>query len=155
MLLEDWALLREWLRYCASRQGKRPNRITAEEPGKIPHEVPGVTIVKRNGRNTLYCACDTTALFLIGCGAYVRATGDNALVLELMPEILWALGYIRAHLDYGLFLKNPGFAHATDFALWATYWRDSGIPGRRDRKLTYPAAFLLVQAQVIAALREL
>ena len=65
------------------------------------------------------------------------------------------LGYLRAHIEDGLFLEDPRHSGAKDFALLATYWRDYGIGGRRGRHLYYPCAFLLVQAQVVAALREL
>jgi glycogen debranching enzyme len=155
MLMEDWHALRAFLRFGAAQQGQRPKRGTGEEPGKIPHEIPDVVIERRGGRSTLYAACDTTALFLIGCEAYVRATGDREFIVRLLPEILWAFQYLRAHTLRGLFLEDPGFSRDSDFALWATYWRDSGIPGRRDRRLTYPVAFLVVQAQLIAALRGL
>lgn len=139
--------------FLAAHQGRKPDAFTAEEPGKIFHELPGVSL---RGRNTLFCACDTTALFLLECAHYARSPKSRSEVWEyLVPRMAAALVYIRAHLEDGLFLEDPRYSGARAFALRDTYWRDCGISGTRGRRAQYPRAHLLVQAQVLAALREM
>lgn len=164
-LLDDKKLLEDTLLFAASHLGRKRNPDTAEEPGKVLHEFFGVNI-PRNGTmyNTLYCACDTTLLFLIGAARYVQQADFSRHVWSyLVPKIILAWGYVDAHTDDagdffpqpGLFFDDPSSCGARDFALKATYLRDGGLCGRRGRRLAHPASFLLVQAQMIGALRAL
>ena len=147
-------LLPDTLRYLAAHQGRKPDPFTNEEPGKILHELEGIPLRRHN---TLFSACDTTILFLLGCARYAHGPIFRDAVWQyLVPRMLDALVYVRAHIENGIFWERPDYAkEARDFALWAPYWRDYGLPGRRGRKLAYPATFLLVQAQLCAALRAL
>lgn len=145
-------IIRSYLLFCASLQGVHPDPVTAEEPGKFPHEFPGVAIGEFN---TAYCACDIPFDFLIICELYAERTRDTETIRRLTWPIAWAFQYVRAHMRHGLFLEDPKHCGADRFALRATYWVDCGIPGREGRQLRYPVSFLLVQAQLIAALRAL
>lgn len=152
-LLKDNEILKAILKYFAAHQGRKPDSFTAEEPGKIAHELPGVSL---RGYNTLFAACDTTAIFLISCGLYAKSSQFEESVWKyLIPKMFMALGYIRAHLENGIFIEDPKYSGAKNFALKATYLRDGGIFGRRGKRLNYPVAFLLVQAQVLNAMQEM
>lgn len=124
---------------AAERQGVRADAKTGEEIGKVPHELPGVQL---NGHSTLFAACDTTALFMIGTlralqlrhgfAALDEATlASDALWLKLRPAFLAALSYLKRHLqpgqtqqlEEGAFVEDPVHADATEFALPSTYWK--------------------------------
>lgn len=164
-IMEDYDLLRDTMLFSASHLGHKRNPTTAEEPGKVMHEFTGVDMPPRGKAkkvyNTLYCACDTTLLFLIGAArfaAHADFTQEETRKIwnYVEPRVILAWGYTDAHLrDDGLFCEDPSYCGARDFALKATYLRDGGLCGRRGRRLAYPVTFLLVQAQLIAALRAI
>lgn len=151
MLLGNTTGMREQLLFSARRQGVKRDRATGEEPGKIPHEVPGAQL---HGLSTLYSASDTTSLFLIGLGWYLdnAPPGGSDLGTTLFPNALRAIAYIENHLDErGLFEEDPRHAGAERYALDVTYWKDSKLPDGSVPE--YPIVYSLAHAQAIFAMR--
>ncbi len=152
IILHNAQILKEQLKFSSILQGKKADPQTGEEPGKIFHEYPGVTL--RNGLSTLFNACDTTALFLIGHELYQTWTGDKTLAQTQINEITAAKNYILSHIKDGAFIESPEFSGAKKFALKVTYWKDSDVQNRSDGEPHYPAVFLLAHVQNMRALRS-
>jgi glycogen debranching enzyme len=153
MLFGDSNFLKEQLKYSVSLQGKKTDSHTGEEIGKIHHEFPGIEI---RGKNTLYNACDTTALFILGFKNYWELTGDEDFLRSNRVFLEKALDYILNHInDEGLFIENPSFSGSSDFALKVTYWKDSSLVQRAENKPVYPISFTLAHIQNLAAVRFL
>lgn len=150
ILMKNSKMLKDQLIFCSLNQGKNKNSITGEELGKIFHELPGVKI--RN-LNTLYNACDTTALYLIGHKFYYQFTKDNSLILNQKENIKRALEYILSHLRNGFFYEDPKFCDADKFALKVTYWKDSSIINRENGEPIYPVVYTLAHIENMAAVR--
>lgn len=149
---EDPIMLRDQLRYSASKQATRQDPQTGAEPGKYHHESPGVFL---RGLSTEYAACDATAWILRGFGEYDRLTQDHEFIREHRRNIISGVDYVLNHLnsDY-LFVESPQFAGANSFALKVTYWKDSIIPQRWDGEPIYPVIYSLAHAQNMAGLRN-
>lgn len=140
LLSNDATLLRAHLDHAAQHQGAAPDPATGEEPGKIPHEWPGVHL---NGRSTAYAAVDTTPLFFLALGRLLQLEGclDGSAVgtgagnrVEATPRCrTWsryrvvaerAVAYINAHVDArGHYEEDLSRAGADAFALHVTYWK--------------------------------
>lgn len=150
-LMRDADFAKDLLTLASLIQGKSRNPFTGEEPGKIFHEYPGVTIGRKN---TLFNAIDTTPLYLILWKEYLDWTNDWVFCEENGLSIYQAITYVIDHMGRSIYWENPANSNAKRFALKATYWRDGGIAGRRDKRLVYPASFTLVQAQAVAAFRS-
>lgn len=151
LIMDDAEMLREQLLFSASLQGTKADPHTGEEPGKIFHEYPGFEM---NGRSTLYNACDTTALFLIGHERYEALTGDRSLREEHREHIARAVSYIESHLIGDIFYEDPRQAGADGFALKVTYWKDSELARRENGVPLYPVTYFLAHAINIAGMRS-
>jgi len=155
-LFRDAGFLQDILAFCALRQGKRTDAYTGMEPGKIPHEVPGV-VLSISGKlySTEYNACDTTALFLIGLRLHHEWTGQPAMVTAMRGEARRCLEYLERHVDKsGLFWDGPSYSGATERALVVNYWKDNFVISARENGTpSYPAAYALLQAKTAAAFR--
>jgi len=149
-LLQDPVMLRDQLIYSAVHQGRHPNALTGEEYGKIHHELPGAIM---RGRSTLFNACDTTSLFLLGHQWYREMCGDKGLGISWRSALSAAAQYIIAHVQDGLFIEGPSFANAESFALRVTYWKDSVVAGRDGGEPAYPITYSLAHYQARNALR--
>ncbi len=149
-MLQDPGFSEQVIRFVCGTLGSRYDPQTGEEPGRGIHEFDEVT---QRGLLTRYNACEVSLLLLIVAAAHRRSTGDTALIHELRAPLLSAGGYLHAHLEDGLFSEDPGRCGASRYALRATYWKDSRLPGRVDPR--YPVAYGLVQAQAVAGLRGL
>lgn len=81
------------LKTMAAYQGTKTDPWRDEEPGKIMHEIRFGELANTNQSpfSPYYGTVDSTPLFLILLGEYVRWTGDLSLVTEL-----------RAHIDRAL-----------------------------------------------------
>jgi glycogen debranching enzyme len=151
LLTNSEEVLRGQLSLSSDLQGKSADPVTGEEPGKIHHEYPEVYL---GSRSTLYCACDTTALYLIGMEAYLNLTGDSGFVETHVENIERAVHYITAHIgEDSLFWETPTFCGAEQFALRVTYWKDSQLPHERQQP-SYPIAYTLAHVQNSRALRS-
>ncbi len=152
LLLEDKAMLREQLRFCGKMQGSKNDPQTGEEVGKIFHEYPG--FVMENGLSTLYNACDTTALYLIGHQKYRELSQDDTLLQSDYAHIKEAASYILRHLRDGIFYEDPAHCGAKEFGLKVSYWKDSTLLERKEGKPIYPVAYPLAHIQNLAGLRS-
>lgn len=95
-------LARAGLRFLASHQGTKVDRLSAEEPGRILHEsrfgflggcrrvIPALPY---------YGTVDATPLFLITLYEYYQATGDLDFVRELQDNIRRALEWMDNYGD--------------------------------------------------------
>lgn len=150
ILMKDSEMLKNQLIFCARKQGKKKDAYTGEESGKIFHEYPGVKI---RGLSTLYNACDTTALFLIGHYYYFNWTKDRSFIEEQKDNIDSAISYILNHLKDGLFFEDPKSSGAEKFGLKVTYWKDSVVYDRVNGEPIYPAVFTLAHIMNLCAIR--
>lgn len=148
LMLQNETLLRESIRFALATRGKRYDPLTGEEPGRVLHEFDDV---ERRGLKTRYNAGDTSQLLLIATAAHLKTGNDATLLLKHRDDFRSVIRYILSHIRGGLFWEDPRFCGAKRYALKSTYWKDSHLPGRVDPY--YPVAYMLVQAQTIAALR--
>jgi glycogen debranching enzyme len=158
--LKDPQGLKEVLRFAASIQGTKKDPRTGEQPGSIFHEYDpilndGVELPDRSGKTTLYNACDSNALFILGHEEYIHLTGDVSFKHEQEDNINSAIQYILRHLDANnLFVIDPKHSDAERYALRVTYWKDSHLKGREDGEPLYPVIYSLSHIQNMAGLRS-
>lgn len=114
------------LRYLAATQATTFDSQHDAEPGKILHEARGGEMAALHeipfGR--YYGSVDATPLFLVLADAYVRRTGDEALIAELWPNLLAALDWIEGPGDFdgdGFLEYRPSSEHG----LVNQGWKDS------------------------------
>lgn len=150
LLMNDMRFLHDSLVFEISKQGKKKDKYTGEEPGKIIHQWPGD---KTRDLSTEYNACDANALFLIGFEKYIKETGDKAFVKKYSSSLKRAVEYILVHIKNGLFIEDPSFCGAKKFVLKNTYWKDDGIIERTHQQPKYPVCYSLAHIQNIAGLR--
>lgn len=169
-LISGWQLLdydssfaKQALIHLAEIQGRKVNRATGEEPGKIAHEfysenVPDVWFLnEKKGiqwlekEKPVYFSIDSTPLFLVIAGKYYRRTKDNALIRQLIPAIEAAISWINEYGIINNFLRyrqtNP------EEGLMSQSWKD-GI-GKTLEKQEPPIAVVEVQGYVVEACEEL
>ena len=148
-------LARGTLRVLAAYQGRQSNEERDEDPGKILHE-------RRSGEMTntdevafgrSYGSVDSTPLFLILAHAYVRWTGDTALLVELHSSLRGATEWI---LHYGD-LDGDGlieYERRNPKGLFNQGWKDSGDAIRHSNGSIAqpPIALIEVQGYAVRAL---
>jgi glycogen debranching enzyme len=149
-MLADPEFTESVIRFVCGTLGERTDARTGEEPGRGIHEYDEVSL---RGLSTRYAASEVSLLLLTVAADHHRATGDTALVRALRDPLLRAGDYVYAHLEDGVFTEDPHRCGASRYALRATYWKDSQLPGRVDPR--YPVVYGLVQAQAVAGLRGL
>lgn len=155
LTLEDPIMLRDQIIFGNRHQAKSPNPLTAAEPWKYHHQMPGAECGK--GLYTTYCATDSTADYFMAHAFYQRETGDNSLTEEFRENILRAVEvYTFSHINPKTyqFEEDPKFCGAEDFALKRTDWKDSGTPDREDNKVIYSVVYPLIQTQYMRGLRD-
>jgi glycogen debranching enzyme len=154
ILSMDEDMLETQIRISAAHQGVRDDPLTGEEPGKIHHELPGVTLKGRGHYLTTYNACDTTSLFLLAIEGLREVSNDKyqEIVSTYHRQILSAVAYLRNHLEDDLFYERPPKG-ASHFTLKVTYWKDSILPDVSGREeLNCPAAYALPHFMAARAL---
>ncbi len=151
LMLKEPALMREAIAFSMATIGRKRDPQTGEEPGRVLHEW---NRVERDGYLSHYNAVETSHLLILTAEQYLQLSRSDHSVLRDWADGLRQAGeYLLRHIDAGLFWEDPRHCRATRYMAYATYWKDSHLPGRRN--LTYPVAFTLVQAQTVAALRAL
>jgi glycogen debranching enzyme len=148
MLLRERPFSADVLRFVNATLGSRFDPRTGEEPGRALHEFDDVEM---RGLSTRYNASEVSLLFLIAAADHLAEQEDDDLVREISPGLSAAVAYLVRHIEEGLFREDPAVCGARRYALRATYWKDSRLPGRDDP--VYPVVYALVQAQAVAALR--
>lgn len=125
VLDHDPSIARSTLRVLARRQGSAVNIDTAEQPGKILHEVRRVTLHLDGGTSLppeYFGTIDATCLWIMLL-VDLAATGDD--VTEFEPTLRRALEWLRDHADS----DGDGFIEYRDesgHGLSNQGWKDSG-----------------------------
>src|SRR5579885_441921 len=149
-------LARGVLRRLATHQATETDPATDAEPGKILHEMRRGEMASLHevpfGR--YYGSVDSTPLFVLLAGLYVERTGDVAMLRELWPNIVAALGWIDGPGDP----DRDGFIEyrrADPRGLINQGWKDSSdaIFHADGRLAEGPVALAEVQGYVFAAKR--
>lgn len=92
------ALARDTLLALAATQGTRHDAFSAEQPGRIAHEIRHgeLAAFRQVPYGRYYGSVDVTPLFLVLLQAYAETTADTALAARLEPQaraaVEWMLG---------------------------------------------------------------
>ncbi|MFW6690902.1 glycogen debranching N-terminal domain-containing protein [Streptomyces sp. MAR4 CNX-425] len=92
------ALARDTLLALAATQGTRHDAFSAEQPGRIAHELRHgeLSAFRQVPYGRYYGSVDVTPLFLVLLQAHADATGDTSLAARLEPQaraaVAWLLG---------------------------------------------------------------
>ncbi|HEX2910147.1 MAG TPA: glycogen debranching N-terminal domain-containing protein [Chloroflexia bacterium] len=142
------------LQLLAAYQGKEVNEWKDEQPGKILHEL---RVGERANLGEIpytpyYGTVDSTPLFLILMGEYLRWTGDFELFKRLLENVRAALHWIDRYGD----IEGDGFveyASKSAGGLSNQGWKDSGnsIVNKDGSLVTPPVALVEVQGYVYKA----
>ena len=129
------------LRALAARQGTTTDAATAEQPGKIPHEVRGEPLrLYGSGRQegdhdivlppVYYGTIDATCLWVMLLGDLEQSGLADDELEAFVPHLRAALGWVRDHgdadgdgfleyADTGEGLSNQGWKDSADSIRWA------------------------------------
>lgn len=122
------SIARETLRYLAKYQGRKADKFTEEEPGKIMHELRGGEMARNREIPHIpyYGTIDATPLWIVLLHETWRWTGDRRLVGELLPHAARALDWIVSHgdKDGDGFVEYLGSVDGKGLANQG--WKDSG-----------------------------
>ncbi len=142
------------LAYLASTQAKTTDAKKESEPGKIIHEQRKgeMAYLEEIPFGDYYGAVDSTPLFIILCGYYLKRTGDIKLIKRLWPSIKNALNWLEESGD----IDGDGFVEyerKNPDGLSQQGWRDSwnAIYHRNEEQPGYPIALSEVQGYVYEA----
>lgn len=152
------ALARGVLRFLASRQALEASAFKDAQPGKIMHEARRGEMVALGELPfaEYYGGVDTTPLFIMLAGATASRTGDMALIDELWPALLRAIGWVERVAD-----GNPNgfldYARSSEKGLSNQGWKDShdSVFHADGRFPDGPIALVEVQGYAFAALRTM
>jgi glycogen debranching enzyme len=143
------------LQVLARHQGRREDRGTEEQPGRILHEMRfGLrSVLALGGGNVYYGTADATALFVMLVGELSRWGAPWSDIAPLLPHVDRALRWIDEFGDR----DGDGFveyARLSDGGLVNQGWKDSwdGITDAAGRAAEGPIALCEVQGYTYAAM---
>ena len=137
----------EALRTLAAFQGKKFDRETEEEPGKIFHELRFGEMARAGEipHSPYYGSIDATPLFVVVAEAVHRFAGDIAFLQELRPSLEAALGWIDTRSANATELVR--YEQQSPGGLRNQGWKDSsaGVSFPDGRRAQPPIALVEVQ----------
>lgn len=141
------------LRSLARRQGRRTDPVSAEEPGKILHEVRRTTFADPSSTLSLpplyYGTVDATALWVCLLHDAWRWGLSETEVRELLPALTAAMSWIAVSERTGDGLLR--YEDVTGVGLSNQGWKDSGDAMRRRDGSVAPAPIALLESMGYAA----
>ncbi|WP_229684748.1 glycogen debranching N-terminal domain-containing protein [Deinococcus roseus] len=146
------------LKYLADHQGQKLDAETLEEPGKILHEerIGEFTRTGNTPHRPYYGTVDATPLFVWLCGEYLKTTGDQAFIADLLPGIEAALHWMQHDADP----DGDGFLEYIPHPVGGIknqVWKDSGdsvfFEDGEEPDPEKPIAIVEVQGYAYAAYR--
>jgi glycogen debranching enzyme len=155
-LWADPELARGVLRYHAKLQATAIDPARDAEPGKILHESRSgeMAALREVPFGRYYGSVDSTPLYVVLASQYVERTGDWALIRQIWPNIVAALGWIERHgdIDGDLLLE---YDRQSVNGLINQGWKDSwdSVFHSDGRLAEAPIALIEVQAYAEAAWR--
>ncbi len=158
------------LRTLGNLQGRSHMIESGEQPGKILHEFrpdnhahltslsESPWFIYPSGEMRNYDSVDSTPLFLMAVGEYMRLSQEKSFVISLLPNVRAALAWV---MDYGdsngdAFLDYSIHPERTFGGLSVQSWMDSTesvFYEDTDARPPYPIAPVEVQAYAWVALR--
>jgi glycogen debranching enzyme len=161
MLWAKPAMAKGVLKFLSDRQALQENPAQDAEPGKIMHETRQ-NEMSRAGMvpfGLYYGGVDTTLLYIILAGEYLRQTDDRDFISQIWPNIQAALAWIENYAED----KNlPGresdgfivYEKKKEDGLTNQMWKDSVdsvFYGDGDTNVKFPRAVCEVQGYAYAA----
>jgi glycogen debranching enzyme len=144
----DASIARGTLRFLARLQGRKDDPLTDQEPGKILHEYRQGELANCGEIvfTPYYGSVDATPLFVILLGEYWRWTGDEALLHELWPALIAAIGWMTASRDVDA-LGFLTYARRSEQGLLQQGWKDSHDSVMHESGEPAGAPIALIEAQ--------
>ncbi|OQP66185.1 amylo-alpha-1,6-glucosidase [Niastella populi] len=145
------------LLYQANRQATDHKPLQDAEPGKILHEIRSGEMAETAEIpfKLYYGSIDTTPLFIVLAGHYLKRTDDLATIKNIWDNILLALEWIRSFGD----MDGDGFVEyerKAESGLANQGWKDShdSISHENGDLASFPIALCEVQGYVYDAKKE-
>ncbi|WP_205510586.1 amylo-alpha-1,6-glucosidase [Longitalea arenae] len=145
------------LLYQAKRQAKEVLPLQDAEPGKILHEIRTGEMAETGEIpfKLYYGSIDTTPLFIVLAGHYLKRTDDLVTIREIWDNILQALTWIKVYGD----MDGDGFVEyerKAESGLANQGWKDShdSISHENGELASFPIALCEVQGYVYDAKKQ-
>jgi glycogen debranching enzyme len=145
------------LQYQANRQARELKPLQDAEPGKILHEIRSGEMAETGEIpfKLYYGSIDTTPLFIVLAGEYLKRTDDLITIRDIWDNILLALDWIKKYGD----MDGDGFVEyerKAESGLANQGWKDShdSISHENGDLASFPIALCEVQGYVYDAKKQ-